>query len=182
MWSRRNLTLGVVWLTMCGAAFINVFAVDDAQSVLPFVIALLVLQAPAFLAIVDAPRGRPLDPGRAITTGFMGGFAGVYTLYALCESLAPDQFGLSLAGGGFIAITLVLSFGLAVLPHPMGGKLLFTAMLGLSLVAAVAMVTVGNVERTFFIAVSCGIPWPLPLVVLCWWPEPSAAPVMQVVR
>jgi hypothetical protein len=182
MWSRRNLTLGVVWLTMCGAAFISVFSVDDAQSVLPFVIALLVLQAPAFLAVVDAPHGRPLEAGRAITTGFMGGLAGMYILYALCESLAPDQFGLMVGSVGFLVLTLVLSLGLALLPHPLAGKLLFTGMLAISLVAAVAMVTAGNLERTFFIAVSCAIPWPLPLVVLCWWPTPSVAPVMQVVR
>ncbi len=181
MLSRRNLTIAVVWLTLCGAAFLHVFAADAAAHVI-FVVGLIVLQLPAFVAVVDAPEGRPLEAGRAITVGFMGALAGSYSAFAVLDSGSPTH-ALGITALLFLAIALLLTLLLARVPHPHGGRIAFTVMVVLSLLGVgLTVVFSGHIAPDLFLVISCGIPWPVPLLLLCWWPRPATTPVVRVVR
>ncbi len=179
MFSRRVVTLMVVWLAVCGAGFVTLFALHTTQELAGFVFAMLALQAPAFLAIVDAPLGRPLEAGRAVTIGVIGALVGAYEAFAIASA-----WGSSMAGVGIccLAVGTMLSLVLALVPHPLGGRIAFSVMLLLSLVAGVATVISADHAPSLYVAVSCTIPWPVPLLVLCW-PRPiETAPVVRVVR
>ena len=180
---RRNLTIAVVWLTLCGAAFLHVFSIDGvADHVAVFVVGLVVLQLPAFLAVVEAPEGRPLETGRAITVGVMGAFAGAYSGFALLDNLSPET-GLGITLLLFLGIAAALTLLLASVPHPHGGRIAFTLMVALSLFAVgTTLALSSHVAPELYLVISCGIPWPVPLLLLCWWPRPSIAPVVRVVR
>jgi len=180
MLTRRNVTLVVVWLTMCGAAFVTLFTAEE-QDLAAFILALFGLQAPAFLALVDAPVGQRLEVGRAITIAFTGALAGSYTAFAITSALAPDAWNVGLTMLAFLALMTGLSLVLAFAPHPTGGRIAFTAMLVLSIVAAASCAIAGELAPNFYVAMSCAIPWPLPLLVLCW-PPSSRVPTVRVVR
>ena len=180
MFTRRVVTLMVVWLAVCGAAFVSLFAFHTTQDLSAFVVGLLVLQAPAFLAIVDAPVGRPLDSGRAITVGVLGGMVAGYTSFSIFGAFGA--LSMTTPALTFVVAGTALALLLAYVPHPIGGRIAFSAMLGVSLLASCATVLTVERDPAFYVVMSCAIPWPVPLLVLCW-PEPiETAPAVRVVR
>lgn len=171
--TRRTLTLAIIWLTMCGAAFVTLVSTDNDVEMLGFVMLLLTLQAPAFLAVSGAAYDRPLELGRAITVGFLGAIANAYTTMPLGSWVFAPVF---------VVVGIGAPLVLRLVPHPRGGRIVFTAMLGLAAVSAGGLALEGLDDRMFYAVVACGVPWSLPLFVLCWWPRPATAPIARVVR
>ncbi len=179
MFDRRVVTLIVVWLALCGAAFVTLFAFHSTEELSAFVLGMLALQAPAFMALLDAPVGRPLEAGRAVIIGVIGAIVAAYQTFAIASTFALPA---SVIGLGFLVIGILLSVVLAIVPHPFGGRIAFSLMLLISLLAGVVTVISADQDPSLYVAVSCTIPWPAPLLVLCWPRKIETAPVVRVVR
>lgn len=193
MRGRALLTVGVVWTTLCGAAFVSAWSVADLDDVAGFIPTLFVLQLPAFLALASAPEDRPLGVGRttavALPAAIVGAFDALFVLGVVLElwlrgvGMGVALLVLAVAVIGAVWIGVGIAAVLVKRPHPDGTRRVL-AWFGLANLAGSLVVVALARHRDPALVLLMALPplWAVPLLAVTRRPSPEPAPVARVIR
>lgn len=171
-------TLAVLWTMLCGAAFVTLFSIAETDDVAGFVLAMLALQVPPFLALAGAPDGAPLSGARSAAIAVPAAFVGAYVAFFVVGVVAArifrsplDLTPIFLAMGatllGCLGSGLAAGFYVHARPHPFGARRVLTLFAIASLLAGAIVMSVA-IRRDAAIGVVMGVPllWCVPLLLV----------------
>jgi hypothetical protein len=190
--SRRELTtLAVSWVTICVIAAVSVLSSRNTDGAAGFIIAMLVLQAPAFIALAGARDDITPSAGRcaaiAIPAALVAGFTGFFVSgHGLARLVPPSGSWLIVVAlgvlGGIVAGGLPLGRYLAQQAHPAGARRALTVFALVNAAGSAVAVACSYVRHPEFLIVML-LPgaWAVPLIVACRR-KPPGPPIARVVR
>lgn len=171
-------TLAVLWIVLCGAAFVTLFSIPETDDVAGFVLAMLALQIPPFLALAGAPDGAPLSGARSVALAVPAAVVGAVVAFFVVGVVAArifrgdlDLTPIFLAMGatliGCLGSGLVVGFYVNARPHPLGARRVLTWVAIASLLAGAIVMSVA-IRRDAAVGVVMGVPvlWCVPLLLV----------------
>jgi len=159
---------------LCGAVFVTLFSIDDTDDVAGFVIAMFVLQLPAFLGLDDVP----LSAGRSVAVAVPAAIVGAFSAFFLFF-----LFDLFAALLGCVGSGLIVGLYLGRRPHPFAARRVLgwfelANLVGAGVVCALAR----RFDGALVVVIATPAAWAIPLLASTWRRRPEPAPVARVVR